>query len=140
MFRFGRHGLGDMWNDTHRFHKFHGHYAQAHNHCGVFPPVNVYDDGDNYVVSAEIPGVDSENLSIEATANNLKLKGERKRTDDVEGRSYHRQERDHGVFSRSVELPASIDPDKVQARYENGVLEVVLPKAESSKPRQIAIA
>lgn len=139
MFGLARHGFDDIWRDFDRMNRAFGPYRQATGRCSVFPPVNVYDDGESYIVTAEMPGVASEDLSIEATARALKLKGERRRPEEGEG-SYHRRERDYGVFNRTIELGSQVDPDKVKARYENGVLEVVLPKAEEARPRQISVA
>jgi len=140
MFGFERHGFANMWDEMNRLQRAFDGRAAYRNACGVFPPLNVYDDGEAYVVRAEIPGVLPQDIGIEATANTLILKGERKRDEGPEGRSYHRRERDHGVFNRTLELPAPIDPDKVRAKYENGVLEVVLVKSEAARPRQISIA
>lgn len=139
MFGFGRHGFDDVLRDFARMQRTFDGYGRLQERCSVFPPVNVYDDGEAYIVTAEMPGVAPEDLSIEATSGALKIKGERKRPEEGEG-SYHRRERDYGVFNRTVELNSPIDPDQVKARYENGVLEVVLPRAEAARPRQIAIA
>jgi len=111
----------------------------ARNDCCVFPPLNVYDDGESFVVRAEIPGVDPDKLEVHATADTLKLRGERARTEPSQGASTHRRERDHGVFDRSLHLPQPVDPDKIRARYELGVLEVMLPKAEDARPRRIQV-
>ena len=111
------------------------------NECcpSVFPPVNVYDDGESYVVRAEIPGIDPADLDIRATADSVVIKGERKPNETTQETSYRRRERDHGVFNRSLSLPHPINPDKVMAKYELGVLQVILPKTEDSKPRKVAI-
>jgi HSP20 family protein len=108
--------------------------------CGVFPPVNVYDDGDRIVVRSEAPGMDPKSIDITATHRVLTLKGERKQSENSEKRSFHRQERSHGVFSRSFTLPTEIDPDRVSAGYTDGVLEVVLQKAANALPRKIEVA
>ena len=107
--------------------------------AGVFPPLNVYDDGESLIVRAEIPGIDPNDLDVNATVNALTIKGERKRPESDEKASFHRRERGHGTFSRSINLPQEIDPTKVQATCKLGVLEVLLPKAEATKPRKIEI-
>lgn len=107
--------------------------------AGAFPPINLYDDGESLVVRAEVPGIDPKEMEINATMNSLTIKGERKRSYEDESAGVHRRERGHGTFSRSISLPQDIDPDKVQASYKLGVLEVLLPKAEDSKPRKIKI-
>ena len=107
--------------------------------AGVFPLVNVTEDPDNYYVRAELPGVKTDELDISVTGETLTLSGERKLPEESEKASYHRREREAGSFSRVVSLPARLDVDKVKALAEDGVLTVVLPKAESAKPRQITV-
>jgi len=107
---------------------------------GVFPAVNVYDDGESFVVRAEVPGIDPADLDIQAVANTVVIKGERRAPVAADKVSYHRRERDHGSFNRSISLPVDVDPDKVRATYRLGVLEVVLPKAEKARPRRVEIA
>jgi len=114
--------------------------ARATSRAGVFPPLNLYDDGESLLVRAEVPGIDPSDLEINATANALTIKGERKRAETDEKASFHRRERGHGTFSRSINLPQEIDPGKVKASYRLGVLEIMLPKAEEAKPRKIEIA
>jgi len=113
--------------------------TSAVSRAGVFPPLNVYDDGESLIVRTEIPGIDPKDLALNATVNALTIKGERKRPEVNEAASFHRRERGHGTFSRSINLPQAIDPNKVQASYKLGVLEVLLPKAEAERPRKIEI-
>jgi HSP20 family protein len=113
--------------------------AQATSKAGVFPLLNVYDDGESLVVRAEVPGIDPKDVEINATMNALSIKGERRRPEADEKASFHRRERGHGTFSRTINLPQEIDPAKVQASYKLGVLEVLLPKAEAAKPRKVEI-
>lgn len=105
----------------------------------VFPPMNVYDDGESFAVRAEIPGIAPDDFEINATARVLQIKGERKPRNGDAKVSYHRRERDHGVFDRSINLPQPIDPDKIVASYEDGVLEIVLPKADEVRARRIQV-
>jgi HSP20 family protein len=107
--------------------------------AGVFPLVNVTEDQNNYYVRAELPGVKTDALSISVTGETLTLSGERKLPEESEKASYHRREREAGSFSRVISLPTRLDVDKVKAHAADGVLTVVLPKAESAKPRQIAV-
>lgn len=107
--------------------------------AGVFPLVNLTESKDRFTIRAELPGVGSEELDIQATANTLSLGGERKiPTEDSEAK-YHRRERESGRFSRVVSLPGEINPDKVEASLVNGILTIVVSKAEASKPRQISV-
>jgi len=114
--------------------------ARVASRAGVFPPLNLYDDGESLIVRAEVPGIDPKDLEINATFNSLSIKGERKQPKADEQASFHRRERSYGSFSRTINLPQEIDADKVQASYKLGVLEVLLPKAEEVKPRKIEIA
>ncbi len=106
---------------------------------GVFPSLNIYDDTEAFVVRAEIPGVDPNSIEVDAAARSLTIKGERPKLEQDNKRSFHRRERGHGAFSRSLTLPQEIEPDKVRAEYKQGVLEIVLPKSENTKPRKIEI-
>lgn len=106
---------------------------------GDFPPVNIFDDGDGVVVMAEIPGMDPASLNVSGQKHTLTIKGERKRETVGDAAGYHRRERPFGQFSRSVQLPDELDLHKAAARYDAGVLTVRVPKAESAKPRQIAV-
>jgi HSP20 family protein len=107
--------------------------------AGVFPLINLTESKDAYTLRAELPGVGSEDLDIQATANTLSLAGERKLPKEDQGARYHRRERESGKFSRVVSLPGEINPDKVEASLVNGILTVVVPKAEAARPRQISV-
>ena len=106
--------------------------------AGVFPLINLTETRDNFVVRAELPGINSSELDIQATANSVAIGGERKIPSEKEAR-YHRRERESGRFSRVVSLPHEINPDRVEAGLVDGILTVKLPKAEIAKPRQISV-
>lgn len=103
------------------------------------PAADIIEDEDQLVVRLEIPGMRKEDLSISLRENHLTVKGERKGEEEKKGRTYHRREFYYGSFERNFVLPASIDPEKVSATYENGILEIKLPKSEAVKPREIPI-
>ena len=107
--------------------------------AGVFPLMNVTEDGNSYYVRAELPGLKADELDISVTGDTLSISGERKLAAVDENAQYHRREREAGTFSRIVRLPGQIDTGKVEARCADGVLTVILPKAESAKPKQITI-
>ena len=107
--------------------------------AGVFPLMNVTEDKDNYYVRAELPGMKADDLDISVTGDTLSISGERKIPGEDEKAQYHRREREAGQFSRIVSLPAQVDTGKVEARCTDGVLTVVLPRAEAAKPKQIAV-
>ncbi len=107
--------------------------------AGVFPPVNISEDAENIYVRAELPGIKATDIEISLEDNSLIIKGERKIPEEGENVTYHRREREEGTFRRIISLPTKIDAEKVTATSKNGVLEVVLPKAPESKPRQIEV-
>jgi len=107
---------------------------------GWFPPVDVYEDKDNLLVKAELPGLKKEDIEISLHDGFLTLSGERKQEEKQENGGVYRSERCLGRFHRSISLPCSVVADKINATYKDGVLEVTLPKAEEAKPKQIPIA
>ena len=107
--------------------------------AGVFPLINLTEDKDNYYVRAEMPGLKADELSISVTASNLSISGERKIASEGENVRYHRREREAGTFNRVVGLPGEVDADKVEANHVNGILTVVIPKAETAKPKRITV-
>ena len=106
---------------------------------GVFPLVNLTESADNFYIRAELPGIVSGDLEIQATTNSVSIGGERRIPAENKEAKYHRREREAGKFSRMVNLPNEIDPDKVEASLVNGILTVVVPKAQAAKPRQISV-
>jgi HSP20 family protein len=106
---------------------------------GVFPLINLTETKDNFYIRAELPGMTSSDLDMQATSNSVSVSGERKIPSENREAKYHRRERDAGKFSRIVGLPSEIDPDKIEASLVNGILTVVVPKAQAAKPRQISV-
>lgn len=104
-----------------------------------FPALNVWGNEENVVVTAELPGMAPDDLDINVVNNQLTLKGERKGDKPAEDAVCHRNEREYGKFVRTVRLPFAVENEKVTARYENGVLTVVMPRHEATKPKRIEI-
>ena len=104
-----------------------------------YPAMNVWTNNEVIVVTAELPGIDPEELDISVRENVLTLKGVRHGYKLQEGESYHRNERLDGKFQRLFQLPFQVDASGVEATYENGVLRITLPRAEANKPRKITI-
>ena len=133
----------DMLTFQNRLNRLLGDSMQAYQGPeGVgswVPPVDVVEEPERLVFRAEIPGVSKEDIDIKFENGTLVLRGEKKMEREVEGETAHRVERFYGTFTRSFTLPATIDAGKIQARYKDGVLELVLPKAEVAKPRKIEI-
>ena len=107
--------------------------------AGVFPLINLTEDKDSYYVRAELPGVNGSELDIQVTGKNLAISGERKISTE-ENAKYHRREREAGSFSRIIGLPGEVNTDKVEANLENGILTIVVSKAEIAKPKQITVS
>jgi len=105
---------------------------------GPFPPINVFQQGDSIVAIVELPGVDKDNLQIEAKENTIRIAG-KKAIDLPEGVSVHRRERIFGDFDRTLSLPVQLDPDAIKAEYRDGILALFLPRSERDKPRTIKI-
>ncbi len=104
-----------------------------------YPAINVWSNDESAVVTAELPGVDPEDIDISVVGDTLTLTGSRRPTELKEGEKYHRRERGYGQFTRSFQLPFQVEADKVEAQFEKGVLHISLPRAEADKPRKIAI-
>ena len=103
------------------------------------PVVDVYDNDDNIVIKAELPGVEKENIVIDVKGRFLTLKGERSSENNIEEDRYHRRERTYGKFERVFTLPAEVDSEKITADYKDGILTIDIPKPEEKKTRQITI-
>jgi HSP20 family protein len=103
------------------------------------PAVDVYDEKDDVVIKAEIPGLSKEDLSVQVTDSTLTIKGEKKREEEVKEDNYYRCERSFGSFTRAVALPCDVKADQVKASFKNGVLDVRMPKTEEAKKKAITV-
>jgi HSP20 family protein len=108
-------------------------------HGAWAPSVDIYEDKDNFVVKAELPGMKKEDIDVSLHDGSLSISGERKSEEKVEDGEVYRSERYFGRFQRTVALPATVDAGKIKAQYQDGVLTVTLPKAEEAKPKQIDV-
>lgn len=104
-------------------------------------PLDVIENDDEFVVEADVAGIDPEHIEITYTDNNLTVKGEMadEREEKGEESRYHLRERRYGTFSRTISMPGTVDVDNIQAETKNGVLKIHLPKKEEVKPRRIEI-
>jgi HSP20 family protein len=103
------------------------------------PAMDVVETEDSFVLRADLPGLSEHDVNIEVEDNVLKISGERKAEHEHNGKGYYRVERSWGAFSRSLTLPEGVDADAVKASFENGVLDVRIPKPEQPKPRKVQI-
>lgn len=105
-----------------------------------FPPVNAWTTADRAVVTTEVAGMDPADIDISVADDLLTIKGKRQSDEPKEGETFHRRERWGGQFSKNIVLPFRIENSKVEAKYQKGVLTIVLPRAEADKPKKIAIS
>jgi len=103
------------------------------------PRVDVTENKESYVIKAELPGVNKENVKITLHDGVLTLKGEKKQEKEEKDTNYHRVERSYGSFERSFTLPTGVRSEKIDASFKDGVLSITLPKAEESKPKEIEV-
>jgi HSP20 family protein len=112
--------------------------GEATTGTGAFPPINVFQQGHDFVAVVELPGVNKNDLEIQAKENAIRIAG--KKSINYEDRvSLHRRERISGDFDRTIRVPVQIDPNGIKAEYRDGVLALFIPRAESDKPRTIRI-
>ena len=103
------------------------------------PMVDICDTENAIVVTAELPGVKKEDISIEVKDNILTIKGDRSVDSEVKEENYYRRERSFGSFQRSFSLPTDVNPESIKAGFKDGVLKIEVPKSEAKKPKQISI-
>lgn len=108
-------------------------------HRAWLPPVDIFQDQDNLVLRAEVPGVDKDNIDVRVENGVLTLQGDRKTETDLDDKNAFRRERIFGRFARSFTLPTTVDATRITAKYRDGLLEIVLPKAEAAKPKRVEI-
>ena len=105
---------------------------------GPFPPINVFQQGDDFLAIVELPGIDKGTLQIQAKENSIRLSG-KKSLAYPEQASVHRRERVSGEFDRTLSLPVQLDPDGIKAEYQDGILALFLPRSERDRPRTIKV-
>jgi len=138
------------WNPTRNFFAFDkdidqffddfftGNVPEARE-ATMSPRINLEENDNEWILTTELPGVKKDDVTVNFQDNLLTLTGEKKFEKEDKKKHFHRIERSYGQFSRSVQIPSSIVLDKIDARYEDGILNIILPKAEDAKPKQIAV-
>jgi HSP20 family protein len=121
------------------FGSFFDNQAGANGVRRWVPPMDLVEEGEHYVLRVDLPGVSENNVKIEIEDNVLSVSGERSSERERRGEGYRRFERAMGSFSRTLTLPEGVDAERVEAHFENGVLEVRVPKPEERKPHCVAI-
>lgn len=102
----------------------------------VTPTVDVFEEGDDVVVKAELPGMGKEDIDVKVTDDLITISGEKKKEEKVEKKNYYRMERSYGSFTRSLRLPTEVQTEKATAKFKDGVLEVRIPKTEEAKKKE----
>lgn len=133
-----------IWQEMDQLQREMNRLFDANNKERVFtapsyPAINIWTNEDGQLISAEMPGVNPDNIDIDVTGDAISISGERKSDDVVRDATYHRRERSYGSFSRTIQLPYMVDTKKVEASFKNGVLIISLPRAEADKPKKITI-
>ena len=103
------------------------------------PAVDIYETKESIVLNVELPGVTKEDIALEVKDSTLTIKGEKKLEKNVKEENFHRLERSYGSFTRAFTLPSTVQQEKVKAKFRDGILEIMLPKAEEAKPKQIKV-
>ena len=133
--------LADLQNEMNRVFDTFVRHSTPSGETGTFwaPLVDVYEDEGSYIIHAELPGLTKDDVELHLENRTLTIRGERKLEKGRNLESYHQRERFYGRFARSFTLPSTIEQDKITATFKDGVLEVVLPKAEEVKPKMIPV-
>lgn len=104
-----------------------------------YPAINIWTNDEGMLISAEMPAVHPDDINIDVNADALSISGDRKPDEVAKEAIFHRRERSHGSFSRTIQLPFMVDTNKVEANFRNGVLMISLPRAEADRPKKITI-
>ena len=101
----------------------------------IAPSIDIYEEGDDVVVKAELPGIKKENIEVDLTDDTITISGEKKKEEKIERKGYYRHERSYGSFARSFSLPSEVRTDEAKAEFKDGVLEIRIPKTEEAKKK-----
>ena len=134
--------LFDLRNDMNRvFDTFrsNGPTSEAPSLAKWRPAVDIAENDNEYIINADLPGINREDLGVTVDDGRLTLRGERRQVSEENNESVHRVERVYGTFTRTFDLPGAVNADRIEATYRDGVLKVTVPKAEEAKPKQIEV-
>lgn len=113
--------------------------GRAYSRNAWVPALDVRETDDNFELTLDLPGIEPSAVSVNYEDGMLTVSGKRDFSEELQGETWHRIERSFGTFARSVRLPRTADADKIEARFDKGVLTISVPKAETAKPRQIEV-
>jgi len=132
--------LGNIWDPWNEFNRMHRALTRWGSPATIeFPAVNAWVSGDDSIVTSEIPGINPSTIDISVVGKSVTIRGSRQLEELKEGETYHRRERWSGQFTKTLEMPFTVDSSKVEAKYLKGILHISLPRAESDKPRKISV-
>jgi len=139
-----RYSIPSVWREMDRLQRemnrlFEDSYPSRFRPAPAYPAMNVWTNEEGLQITAEVPGVSPKDIDISVVGNTLTLSGVREPDELKEGARYHRQERGYGNYTRSLQLPFSVNVNKVEATFKNGVLSITLPRAEEDKPKKITV-
>jgi HSP20 family protein len=130
-----------LWRDMSRLQREMSHLLGGTSApITSFPAMNLYAGDEGIILTAELPGVEPDELEITVLGETLTLSGSRNVSEVEEDIKYHRRERGQGEFTRTVQLPFTVDSERVEAKFNNGILHVMLPRVEEEKPRKISVS
>jgi len=139
-----RYNIPSVWREMDRLQRemnrfYEQSYPSRFRPAPAYPAMNAWTNENGLLITAELPGESLKDIDISVVGDTLTLSGARQPEELNEGARYHRQERGYGNYTRSLQLPFSVNVNKVEATFKNGVLSIVLPRAEEAKPRKITI-
>lgn len=139
-----RYRIPSAWREVDRLQRemnrlFENYHPNTVRSAAGYPAMNVWSSEEGLKVTAELPGLSTDDLDISVVGQTLTVNGLRNRDELPQEARYHRQERGYGKFSRSIQLPFAVDVKQVEATFKDGVLHIDLPRAEEDKPRKIAV-
>jgi HSP20 family protein len=111
----------------------------AHGLSMRMPSLDLYEEKDDVVVKAELPGMGKEDIEVTVSGDVVTIKGEKKKEQEVKDKDYYRRERSHGSFARSIQLPCDVKGDQIKANFKDGVLEIRCPKSEEAKKKSVSV-
>ena len=129
-----------IWREMNRLQRDRlMNYYSPGQAAAAYPALNIWASDEGHFITAEMPGVRADELEISIEGDTLTIQGERSADQVPEDAQYHRRERIHGKFSRSIQLPFAVDSKQVEASFTDGVLKITMPRVEAEKPRKIEI-
>lgn len=104
------------------------------------PAIDIFEKDDKFIVKAELPGMKEKDIEVSVIGDTLTIKGEKEAESEIDEENYYRLERSYGSFARSISLPSNVNPDKIEANFENGILEISMQKFAEVKPKKVKVS